>query len=430
MIIGIDLGTTNIKTGVFSDDLKLLFSTTVPSPVSIVKPGAEMDPNQLWDSVCKAINICRNHFEVFNISGIGLTGMAEAGCLINNSLKPESQILLWYDRRGSRQAAELRYIYGKQIYEINGLEMTNVRSLAKWMWMINNGAKKTARWCGVPEWVGLKMTGNFFTDRTLAARTGAFDLKAMDYSENILSLAGANRNIFAPVLPAPAKVGNLKLDICQLFGIDTRPAVYIAGHDDIVAAYGIGARHGDLVNSAGTGEALIKITDQLPDLVDIRKSKIAISPFFSDHYWALIKGVGATGALIKQLSLLTGTSLHEIDELVTHAHNENKGEVIIKLSEKRLPVIHFPSESKPEDIYNQAFEVIVKKFYQSFLKCEQFQPSARKLIIFGGGAASENLSNRKAASVNLPYERFPNLEASILGAASIATGSISVDLLK
>ena len=179
--------------------------------------------------------------------------------------------------------------------------------------MVDHGAPREARWCGAPEWIALRLTGRWQTDATLAVRTGAFDVLRGEFSSELLELAGAPSGLFPPVHGSPANLGSILPAIARDLGLPASTQVVIAGHDDIVAAYGAGGARGDLIDSGGTAEGLVRIVDSAPEPSDTVRARMAMTQYYLPGTWALIAGAGSTGALMDRVAHMLGRGLAELD---------------------------------------------------------------------------------------------------------------------
>jgi sugar (pentulose or hexulose) kinase len=240
LVIGIDIGTTNLKAGLYDRNLDLVRSLKIAVTDMAGADAGAWNAYLVWQHAQKMLTAILQEDERQRLVAIGITGMAESGCLLDKHNQPTTPILLWHDRRGMRQAAAWRPLMADRLRSISGMRMTSVRSLAKWRWLVDHGASVTDRWCGAPEWLALCMTGTWLTDRTLAARTGAYNVIEGDYCEEILALAGAPSSLFPPAHLAPAVGGEMRSDVAVNLRLPKGVLVAIAGHDDIVAAYGAG----------------------------------------------------------------------------------------------------------------------------------------------------------------------------------------------
>lgn len=190
--------------------------------------------------------------------GIGVTGIAETGVLVDGHDQPLAPAIAWHDPRGDVDtiAREL----GAETFErTTGLPLTVLPSLAKLLWLRRNhpDTKGAVRFYSVGEWIVRRFGGEPVAELSLASRTGLLELgqaRPWDAAFGLLD--------WPPLLPEPVVAGTAAGRAAgdDLPGALRGAALTVAGHDHQVAAYGVGAAtDGALFDSLGTAEALVRM---------------------------------------------------------------------------------------------------------------------------------------------------------------------------
>src|SRR5690625_1559304 len=98
-LLGIDIGTTHIKVGLFSIEGDLLRLAIRENKHFLTEQGhSYYDPKTLWNLVAMAIKEVT--MDDVEIQSIGITSMAESGLLIDiESGDEQSHIIPWFDQR-------------------------------------------------------------------------------------------------------------------------------------------------------------------------------------------------------------------------------------------------------------------------------------------------------------------------------------------
>lgn len=425
--IGIDLGTTNTKAIVLSGSASVLFETSSTTQVTVVPTGGEMDPkrlavdflNLLRDVIAETAKITDEP-----LTGIGLTGMAEAGCMVDASGEPQSPILLWYDRRGAQEAEDLRGRYEDLLTSVSGIRMSNVATIYKLSWLKKHAPELFAagnRWFGVPEWAAWLLTAEHYTDRTLAVRTGAYALETNDWSPEVLAVMELDACLFPPVIPVFQHKVLISPEIAAYLGVPETVRVTIAGHDDLAAAYGAGLAVGVWVDSTGTAEGLVALTSPLPDPRKTVPARMSIAPWYAPDQWALVAGVGTSGSLLADLHSRTGLSFTEIDQLAKERAAYPENALSAELTPQRLTKVSFAPGLTTEQKVSAVYDSILTNFSRRAEQISRFAALPERLIITGGHANLPELSRRKSEVLgNIPAELRPKPEAAAYGAAKLA----------
>lgn len=421
--IGLDLGTTNIKACVIAEDGSVLFQQAQPSQVISVPSGAEMDARTFWNDVrlfLKETLAKARAQGAGELRCISITGMAEAGCLIDDSGNPQSRILLWYDRRGEAEAEALRAEHEKEIVSLSGIRLSNVPSIYKLAWLKKHMSLDHLRWCGVPELAALRLSGYWYTEPTLAVRFGGLDLREGTYSPEILSLVGLDAEMFAPPCNALRQQVPISAVMAAELGVSPEVRIVVAGHDDVVAAYGAGLRVREMADSAGTAEALVCIIQTLPSLAQAASRHLACAAYYLPGTWIMLGGAGTTGNLFAQLKAHEKLSSAEIDRLAAQRVPYPQGAASAEITARKFTDVTFLPGISNAQAAHAVYDLLISAFMARADTLVSFAGLPKRLVISGGGASSAELCARKAAALGgIPYERLVDLEAAAYGAARL-----------
>ncbi len=223
---------------------------SVATPWRAVPTGAEAAPEDLIAVALAAIRLALGNAPEGRVVACGVTGMAEAGVLLDGRGTPVAPVIAWYDRRGGEQgrrlAAELPG-FGRR----TGLPPGPLCSLAKQAWLAEQGIRG-ARWLNVPEWVVHRLGGDQVAELSLASRTGFLEVERRAWWPDALAWLGAPPGYLPEPQPAGTFAG--RCVIAEAAGA----VLTVAGHDHPCAGLGAGATGpGDVLDSCGTAEALV-----------------------------------------------------------------------------------------------------------------------------------------------------------------------------
>jgi sugar (pentulose or hexulose) kinase len=263
LLIGIDVGTTMIKAAVVGPDGREISWGNAPTPWRPVPTGAEVDPGDLFDAAMRAAGEALDTAPEGRIVGMGITSMAETVVLLGQDGLPATASIAWHDTRGSEEAEELAGELGRDAFtEFTGLPMSAMCTLAKLAWLRRHGAPQMYRALNVADWVLHRLGAEQVAEASLASRTGALCLVGRSWWVEALQSAGAPEGLFPPVVSAGQLVGRAEGVVpARLRGA----ALASAGHDHLCVAAGSGAtRPGQLLDSCGTAEAVVRAVEPLP----------------------------------------------------------------------------------------------------------------------------------------------------------------------
>jgi len=262
MFIAIDIGTTNLKVGLFEDDGSVVKIHSTPMDSKINKNNNYyFDPTVLWDDVAKMIHKITEEFSS-EIIAISITSMAESGLLIErNTGKISSNIIPWFDTSSAKHADFIEsQINRTEHFYKTGLYPSYKQGLSKLLFLKENNPavfKEDSVWLSVSSYIAYCLTNEISEEKTLAARTFAFNIYEQKWDDDLISSLGFSRNLFPPVHSSTTSVGPV-LKKWEKMGLKPDTNVYIAGHDHLVASLSVGEITTENVyNSVGTAETLI-----------------------------------------------------------------------------------------------------------------------------------------------------------------------------
>ena len=320
-LLGIDLGTTHCKAGLFDlDGTTLKVATRRMIRQRGVRDEAEFayfDPEMLWTVVRLAIRevMGADHAP---IQAIGISSMAESGLLIDrNTGEVRSPILPWFDTSAQPQANTIAVAAGAEtFYRSSGLRVNYKTSLAKILWLRerNSGITDGAIWLSVADFIAYRLTGAFGTDYSLAGRTGAFDIATKKRNDALLRQFDLTPDLFPPAALAGTPVGTT---ITGDDGLAVGIPVAVSGHDHICASLGAGAvEEGVVFDSTGTAEVLTgafpERTLTADDFASGLLSGCHVMP--ERGYW--LGSLSTSGGAVEWLRGILNATIMSYDELI------------------------------------------------------------------------------------------------------------------
>jgi sugar (pentulose or hexulose) kinase len=201
------------------------------------------------------------------VQAIGVTGIAEAGVLIDAQGEPCAPALAWFDPRGDA-AAVRAVVAGRDFQRATGRRLNSKPSLMKVLWLNAHvpAASSAVRHLCVAEWIVRAMGGEEVSEASLASRTGMLDISARRPWPVAVDLVGdllPAQRVWAGD-PAGAAAAQcvpeiLRGAVLTVAGLDHQAAVLVCG----------AARDGALFDSMGTAEALIRTVSRPVDVDEI-----------------------------------------------------------------------------------------------------------------------------------------------------------------
>ena len=198
-IAGLDIGTTGCKLTVFDQTGAYLEHAYRDYPVKRSSSEHEVDVSMIMENVLAVMKEMGKKYP--DIAGIGVTSFGETFVLTDENGTPLHPAMLYTDPRGAKECRELEEKLGSmRIASITGLRPHEMYSISKIMWIKWNRPEvyRQAKHIFLMEdYVVFYLTGRAQIDYSLATRTMAFDITALEWSEEIFRVAGLQQGICA-----------------------------------------------------------------------------------------------------------------------------------------------------------------------------------------------------------------------------------------
>lgn len=402
LLVGVDVGTTSAKAAVVSLDGRELSHGRAPMPWRQVSTGAEIAPDALVGTALAAVSGALGGGPDGPVVGLGVTGMAETGVLLDGAGTPVAPAIAWHDSRGAQEVRRLDDRLGPgRFTERTGLEVRPLCSASKYQWLRGHveGAERGCRWLGVAEWVVHRLGGDHQAELSLASRTGWLDLASRGWWQESLEACGAP----AGLLPEPVVAGTAAGRVAAAHGRLAGAVLTVGGHDHLCAAAGVGAvGDGDVFDSCGTAEAFIApVAPPVPaaDVSRLVSEGVSVGWHVVPDRQALL-GAQRAGLELQRFLDLLGVCAGQRDALDSAAAAAPPGAgglVVLGLEEDEMTLAGIPRRPAPGLVWRAALEAVTERSAAILSRIEGLTGPTRRLVVGGGWARSAALRDVKRA---------------------------------
>ncbi len=418
-IAGLDVGTTGCKVTVFSAEGENLGREYRDYPVTRETDAQEIDADALASGVRECLRAAKARFGA--LDAIGVTSFGEAFVLLDEAGRPLRPILLCTDARGAEECRAFRERFGAdRAAEIAGVLPSESYSFPKLMWVKAHEPETYARARRVmlvEDYVIWLLTGRAAIDHSLAARTGAFDIRRLRWSREILDAAGLD----AALLSEPVATG-------AAVGADPDGTLVVAaGHDQVACAAGAGVfEPGVAAEGAGTVECMTPVFAEIPANPRFHRDNYCAVPYFGRFVTYAYSYTG--GELLRWCRDALCRRSHE--ELQAGPCDGPTGLLVLPHfagaatpymdSGSRGAIVGLSLATTDRDIYRACMEAVA---YEMRLNRERLAASGvafDRLVATGGGAKSRLWVQMKADVLGIPIETLETDDAGTVGCAMMA----------
>jgi glycerol kinase len=438
LILTIDQGTTNSKASIVDSRGKVLCETSRPVKISYPRPGwVEQEPAELWGTALAAAEEALQGIDLSAVCAIAVTNQRESALVWERkSGKPLGPCVSWQCRRSELFIARLRdqgledVVRGK-----TGLTLDPMFSAGKVRWLLDQipdgqerGIAGELCFGTVDSWILWNLTGGAVhaCDMTNASRTQLFNLKTLDWDEDLITIFGVPRAILPKVYPSGSVFGTSRqtgalpggVQIAALIG-DSHSALF--GH--------AGFNQGSVKATYGTGSSLMMPTP---------------TPVFSQHglstsiawgyegvTYALEGNIYVTGAGVQWLYQFLGLKTPEEIEALARQVDQNEGVYFVPAlvglgapywdANARGLLYGITRGTSAAHTARAVIEAIAYQIHDVFSAMRSDTGQSPSVLLADGGATRNDLLMQFQADIlEVPVVRSRSSDLSALGAAYLA----------
>jgi xylulokinase len=295
LLLGIDIGSTSIKTNFYDIKGQLVSggreTTKLSFPYKEHPTWSVWEPDTIWKAVKSSISKAVKKLDSKNeIRAVAVTGFGMDGVPIDingNWLYP---FISWHCPRTEKQYLQWSNEVGAEvIFSKSGKQAMHIDTVYRILWMKENYPEildKTFKWLLIEDYINFLLCGEIATDYSMASSTSLFDQTKRVWSSELIKKADFDPDILPEALPSGTVLGNVTSEASRQTGLTETTKVVLGGHDYHCAALALGAIKPELVmDIIGTWEMIFQ-TSNKPKLEKeiFRKGINAESHVVKDKY--------------------------------------------------------------------------------------------------------------------------------------------------
>ncbi len=455
-LLGVDIGTTGTKAGLFDEEGRLLATGYEESKLYHPQPGwVEQDPDEIYASALRTIQECleKSQVDPGRVAALTFDGQMAGIGTIDPEWGTPTPYDSWLDTRCGPYVHRLQE-HADLIVQLTG-GPPSISHGAKILWWKHERPevyRRIAKFVVPGAYVAGRMAGlkaeEAFVDRTYLHFSCLSDTQAGRWSQELLGRLGIEATKLPRIVEPWEIVGGVTVEAAQATGLKVGTPIAAGCGDQAAGMLGAGmVDPGQIFDVAGTASVFAVCTDRfVPDR--------AYRTLFTAHL--VIPG------LYYQLAYINGGGLNLRwfrDEIATeerkaamaagtnfYAQFDALAEPLPPGSGGLLFVPHFGGRVCPGEpcfrgvwlglswahgkahLYRAMLEGVAYEyaFYQEVVR--ELAPELRftETRVIGGGARSRLWNQIKADTLNVPYVRLNREEFAILGSAILAGYAVGV----
>lgn len=435
-VIGIDLGTSSVKTLLVGQDGEIKGEASAAYPLIQERPGySEQNPEEWVNGTVDCLKrlLQESGISAADIEGVSFSGQMHGLVLLDEQNNVLRNAILWNDTRTTKQCREIDAKLGDRLLEITRNAALEGFTLPKILWVQEHEPAlfaKAARFVLPKDYLRYRMTGKVQMEISDAAGTLLLDVPEGKWSDEIATAFGLPDGFCPPLVGSTEETGALLPEFAAQTGLSPATKVFGGGADNACGAVGAGiVRKGDALCSVGTSGVVLTYEE------DKNKDFGGKVHFFNHAHPGAFYAMGVTLGAGYSLSWFKESLAPELsfDELLKPVGDIAPGSEGLLftpyLAGERTPhadsvirasFIGLSGTHRRQHLARAVMEGITFSLQESFDLFRQAGIAVERVISIGGGAKNPVWLQMQADIFGKPVVALKNEQGPAMGAAMMA----------
>jgi xylulokinase len=302
-LMGLDIGTSGCKAIVFAEDGAMVAIARGAYPLHTTPEGwLELDLEEVWTQAAGCIRQVNAQATHDPVRALAVSVLGEAVIAVDAQGKPLARSPVSFDGRALAQAEDFRRTFGAETaYALTGQPihpMSSIHKIAWWRAQRPDLFAAAWKFLCYGDYVALKLGLPPAIDYSMAARTQAFDIRRLQWSEPILAWAGIEPERLAAPVAGGQVIGEIAPSAANDLGFRQGVLLVAGGHDQPCGALGSGALQPQQAMYALGTTATIAPTLPGP-VMGLAKEGFACYPHVIPGSYITLAGTSSGGSLLR-----------------------------------------------------------------------------------------------------------------------------------
>ncbi|HIH96903.1 MAG TPA: hypothetical protein HA348_05440 [Thermoplasmata archaeon] len=264
LFLGIDLGTSNVRSAVFTDSGKPLGYSI--KELTICEPllgWAEEDPKELWSKTLQTAGEATkmSGCSADDVVSISFSGQMHSISAIDKKGGILFKLVTGFDQRSGPESEALnKLIEPRKLYEKTGCPPLFSYILPKILWFKNNKPNifhKVHKFLSAKDYVIYKMLGEALLDHSTASGSQLLNINTLKWDNRVLEIAGIGDEKL-PILKDGIKpVGELPASVAKKISLRPGIPIVLGASDGALSSVGLNAiKEGAVALDLGSSGAI------------------------------------------------------------------------------------------------------------------------------------------------------------------------------
>lgn len=431
LFLGIDLGTSYFKAGLFDKSGRLMGLARTGVPKQTPTRGiCELQIEDFWrclrHTIADALNDAKAKSE--DVIAMSYASQANSFVLMDRNYELLTPLILWPDERGGNVHADLQAFCNLSAWRIKtgmGIPLSKHSAVNKLLWYQSYPEifQKVYFLQTISDYFTFIVSGQPYADLSTSSLLGLLDVQDGDWWPEAINCVLPSHAHVGNARPTGTLAGNVSEHAAALLGLSTDTKLFIGGLDHHIAAIGAGVHSGNFLSeSTGTVLASVGYTDEY-----LPQESVCYAPGLTDEHYFNMTFDNNGAAFLEWYRQEKAPGL-SIPDLLNEASKIAPGSEGLRASPYARPdetVYSFDGVDSIHQHGHYVRAILESTAIRLANLTHKLDPSGDKNIVStGGGARSEFWTAVKAAITGRTFVIPECSEAACMGAALVAaTGS-------
>lgn len=299
-VLVLDVGTTNMKVAIVDEKGNIKAQEIRKLNLYYPEEGAaEHDPVELWGNFLELSKKVTTNFDD-EISMLIFSGYQFGFLPVDKEGNPLMGMVTLLDTRSQTIMKEVEEKFSvEEIYKKTGCPPAFNYTIVRILWLKKEKPEifsKTFKFLDIKSYFTYKLTGNFYTEPSLASVTQLLNVTSQNWDDELIQRLGISKNQLPKLVPGNIVVDKVRKDIAKKMGLKNDVPIMLGVYDGGAMILGMGGFEDNAVCNLGT-TAMFRCAYSEP-LLDksgaYRLQTYALLP----HLWATGGAVNNAGIVI------------------------------------------------------------------------------------------------------------------------------------
>jgi len=268
-MLGIDIGTTNIKAALYTYSGKECFVKSATYSLYTDEFGAAtQSAHEIKEKTFQVIRASTAECAKrgWEISFISFSAAMHSLLAVDDKGEPISPVFTWGDRQAEPYLNSLKKETSTTLYHRTGTPLHPMSPFVKLYWLKKDPhkmTKKADKFMGVKAFLLYQLFNVYVTDYSIANATGLFNMHALSWDKEALKIVSVSENQLPKLVPTTEVLRGMNKEVALALGLDPETSVVIGASDGCLANLGVNAiKQGQVALSIGTSGAIRTVSER------------------------------------------------------------------------------------------------------------------------------------------------------------------------